>query len=563
MGIPVTVLIRACYSNNHIRLHAKICKDWFVSEWQAGIDALDAATDLGYPLGNLHVPASQSTAPRDRPLRTCSLNMNVQLYLGLDDEIKAHPIEVPHESLSGWLEKPWRLRSTRKARVFGDPVSETAVLISDSGHASTMCLAGAGCEAPAFEQPIQFEPDNVPAPHWGQLHRVCHQPKILRLNQDWFGWLEIEQEAWQEHIVPMATLLKLILFTMSLLQSSPGCFGARNVMPSLNMPGFFQLNLNMRLQQFQATTQGALRHCEVAVGAIALTGEGPAFVPHATSIVVEGFPVEDDVDDNSSFMAAGSRSREVQSNPNIMDHPDLVHQPEHDHPEDDMEEHSSDAASFDDVWHSGMVFSAHAQPAEGPLNTEFHDVLCRNVARLAQFPAQELVAAHYVPYPYPPRDLEARGLQVYLAQRTRDVNAGSGLPFILADVEFHPPAPSWQMVRVRCPIYVMSPLSRHQILRVMDVFDYSQFVNDLTMVWHNHELLDPEPRIFGMVITSALPYHLRNNHCLAHRPGALLVCYRWEWLWTTWKLSTGSPMWMMILNMVPTRYSVVSAVKSF
>ena len=112
--------------------------------------------------------------------------------------------------------------------------------------------------------------------------------------------------------------------------------------------------------------------------------------------------------------------------------------------------------------------------------------------------------------PHPPRDLHDQGLQVLLAQHDTDLPGHSRLAFVLVDVEFHPAAPSWQMEPVRCPIYVHTVLSRHQILRVMDVFLYAQFVQDTCLVWHNGIIVSQDAGLYvrlyhGDYIRIALP----------------------------------------------------------
>lgn len=131
----------------------------------------------------------------------------------------------------------------------------------------------------------------------------------------------------------------------------------------------------------------------------------------------------------------------------------------------------------------------------------------RNVANIAHFNVDHLRAFHRVPHP--PRDLHDQGL-VLLARHDTDLPRHSRLAFVLVDVEFHPAAPSWQMERVRCPIYVPIVLSRHQILRVMDVFLYAQFVQDTCLVWHNGIIVSQDAGLYvrlyhGDYIRIALP----------------------------------------------------------
>ena len=63
---------------------------WFISEWQASIDALDEAFALGFADVPLHVPSRCCRIVSCAPQRkVCSFSDDIQLYLGLDDEISA------------------------------------------------------------------------------------------------------------------------------------------------------------------------------------------------------------------------------------------------------------------------------------------------------------------------------------------------------------------------------------------------------------------------------------------------------------------------------------------
>ena len=121
----------------------------------------------------------------------------------------------------------------------------------------------------------------------------------------------------------------------------------------------------------------------------------------------------------------------------------------------------------------------------------------RNVARLAGFNLADLQTVHSMPVP--PRDLRERGMRAFLAQHRADLPCGSRLAFVLIDVDFHPQPPSWDVVRARCPTYVPTVLSRHQILRAMDVYLYAQFVQDTCLVWHNEELIHQDQGLYARI----------------------------------------------------------------
>jgi hypothetical protein len=198
---------------------------------------------------------------------------------------------------------------------------------------------------------------------------------------------------------------------------------------------------------------------------------------------------DDDEADFSSFMAAGPNKRPVEPPSAIIDRPGAVQQ------DTDLAEFGEDATTDttsddeeDIVWRDSMIFSAHHPPANGVVNSLHRHVLLRNVARIASIAFQDLLNVHQVHHV--PDDM--MDLNVYLVQHQADLPQGSDLVHILADVEFHPPAPSWETERVRCPIYVPPTLTRHQLLRALDVFQYSQFVQDTSLVWHNHNLVSQD-----------------------------------------------------------------------
>ena len=70
--------------------HRAVHEPWFISEWQASIDALDEAFALGFADVPLHVPSRCCRIVSCAPQRkVCSFSDDIQLYLGLDDEISA------------------------------------------------------------------------------------------------------------------------------------------------------------------------------------------------------------------------------------------------------------------------------------------------------------------------------------------------------------------------------------------------------------------------------------------------------------------------------------------
>ena len=97
--------------------HSATTKSWLVSEWQAATDALDEAFVLGFATAS-HVPGELKVC-RDpgRTKEQCRFCEEVQIFFGLEDEIKSFSTTILHEFLQRWADKPWRLRSssTRKS----------------------------------------------------------------------------------------------------------------------------------------------------------------------------------------------------------------------------------------------------------------------------------------------------------------------------------------------------------------------------------------------------------------------------------------------------------------
>ena len=346
--------------------------------------------------------------------------------------------------------------------------------------------------------------------------------RILRLGPDWNEWVELIKEVWQDQLLreqpvdiglvmphPPSTVFQGHVAHLILSQevdsetASVGIVSAyfrhssrdaivqqAHVLPLV-------INRMIAIDLTSTWTHCAIRQCHVRIGDLSLRDEGHEIpTPWCTSIVTEIFPVEDDLDDYSSFMAAGARSRTQTSPLPVMDRAEAVQQ----EGDIDEEEPSSSDSEPDLAWCQAAVFSVHGQPQEGSVNI-VHDVngpLTRhNVARLAGFPRDDLQTVH--PVHVLPQDLAERGLRAFLAQHRNDLPAHSRLAFVLVDVEFHPAGPCRIYDRVRCPLYVPTVLSRHQILRALDVFLYARFVGDTCLVWHNNELIHQDRRLYARI----------------------------------------------------------------
>lgn len=518
---------------------------------------MDLATALGFAAAHPFVPDVNQHAPAG-PKRqlTCSFDDRVQLIFCLENAPEAAKFHVSHDALHDWADKPWGFRTSDSGRLFGDPLSSSAVLISKS-LPNQHYLPGDLSDGSTFTHNINSEdelqqptghwvPDARALPSWwrkllelhdrhgviecleeGKVIYVCswylhgitlrnsQESRPVRLTEQWRDWLTLFQDVWHDRLLlglpvelgvvqphPPASVFQghvaHVILGQDMHDEAPAI--VTTLFRSSQRDALAQsaqllpetVTAPWAIQAASATVQCAHRECRVYLGDSPLQ-EPQALVPLPfTSLVIEVFPESEDVDDFTSFMAAGTGMGPTRC-PQlpIIDHPDAVRQGSD--PEDDDPIDSNDTASDDAVWRQGIVFSIHAPPAEGLLNVEFHHVLCSNVARLAQIPRDDLAEARFVPYP--PADLVDRELQVYLAQHRADIQTSSDLSLVLIDVEFLPSNEGESMTRVRFPFYLTSWRSRHQILHDIDVLQYALFVNDAAQVWHNQELLGAESQL--------------------------------------------------------------------
>eukprot|EP00435_Cladocopium_sp_Y103_P042425 s1518_g11.t1 len=539
--------------------HHVVAKKNFVSEWQAVTDALDEAFAVGYAEPHLPVPCECFDGPKvARCNKSCSFDDNVQVCFSLEDEIQGVSVTLKHEFLHRWESKPWSLRSTRMALLQADPLSFSAVSISEQVRPFQVRHTGLADSTSIFFHSVpdefpELNPDFWAAnpamlPDWwlslrdlhgrfgstecleegkiiyvcswylhGQHLRSSQHSRALKFDSNWAEWLDIIQETWRDQLfqdVPVDIGLIVPNPPSSVFQGHVAHLVLGQQLhdePVGIVSGYFrntrrdviaqtaqilpaQLTYDEAIDLVPARVQCNFRQCHASLGDQSLQGVQAWPTPHFTSLVVEVFPMDEDVDDFSSFMAAGGRNRRQPDQGSLAERRDIARQ-EDDPAEADQdlngpEDSSSESESEEGAWHNAVVFSVHWPPALGNVNWQNPQLLRQHVARIAQFEVDQLRAAHHVPHP--PADIRDAGRHMYLAHHVEDVPQDSRLAFVLFDVEFHPPAPSWQVERVRGPLFVPTVLSRHQLLRVMDVFRYAQFVQDTCLVWLNGELVQQD-----------------------------------------------------------------------
>ena len=212
--------------------HSAVLESWFVSEWQASIDALDEAFALGF----VEVPQPVPTRSRHHASKLCSFSDDIQLYFGLDDEIHAFSTSIKHEFLQCWPEKPWRRRTTRSTSeraADGDGQSSDSDSSSSSSisRSRSIQISPRGVPQIPWQQSIweilqqegrpEFDGDNAPVIFLSSYyldhvrHRHHYQARPLRFSLDFDNWEDDIRFIWEDHIDPDLSV------SVNLVQPSP------------------------------------------------------------------------------------------------------------------------------------------------------------------------------------------------------------------------------------------------------------------------------------------------------------------------------------------------------
>ena len=586
--------------------HRATRKAWFVSEWQAEIDALDEAFAFGNAWTS-PVPIERKgcqVTPENK--KRCTFCDDIQVYFGLDEEIRAFSTKIAHDYLQQWPDKPWRLRFSSRCSPQNDralekpmpyqlddvsvspdpsqqfPQTEVQPSAAVDGQKSSVLIThqhSDPLEAPTFLRQFvdqeegdrvhlrRIDPNHLPQ-WWSQLRllheqvgivecleegkiiyvnswylhgtevRRCEMPRTLRLDSQWHEWIDVIKETWHDRLHhdlpvefgivsphPPATVFEAHAAHIILGQALQphdrvgvvsGIFrsATRDAIMHTAQVLPHALTHSEAVALVPAILQCESRMCMSRMAQHTLRDDRPELTPMFTSVVVEVHPAADDEDGFSSFMAAGARSRTgltPVSSLAVVDQRGAAQQEDEEHLDNEFngaDAEDTESTEEDPYWRLSVVFSVHGPPQEGQVNAVNHRLARTNVARLANIAVDQLRAFHCVPHP--PEDLQQRGVHVFLAQHEHDVPEHPRLAFVLVDVEFHPAAPGRQFERIRCPIYVPTVLSRHQILRVMDVFLYASYVQDTCLVWHNGQLIQQDAGLYarlfhGDYIRIALP----------------------------------------------------------
>ena len=164
----------------------------------------------------------------------------------------------------------------------------------------------------------------------GMTFRRCDQPRVVRLDQDWMSWLDILRDRWRERIDPNSPVqigvvspdppsnvfqghAAQLILAQNVGEESAGV-----------VTGYFRSSRIDAIQQsaqilspvltrdeaidaIPARAQCDFRQCFVYLGDLLLTVDMPLPTRMFTALTVEVLPLDDDVDDFSSFMAFGQQ----------------------------------------------------------------------------------------------------------------------------------------------------------------------------------------------------------------------------------------------------------------
>ena len=187
----------------------------------------------------------------------------------------------------------------------------------------------------------------------GHNLRRCRHHRVLRLDPEWTTWLDIIKETWQDLLLrdqpvelglvsphPPAQVFQGHVAHLILSQdldhvaAHVGIVSAiyRHTGGDIIVQNAHVLPMTISKEEtidlIPARPQCTIRHCDVQVGNTPAQGDVAIPVIDYTSIVVDIFPLSDDVDDFSSFMAAGTRHRPQPVDPHLMDRPTIARQEE-------------------------------------------------------------------------------------------------------------------------------------------------------------------------------------------------------------------------------------------
>ena len=186
-----------------------------------------------------------------------------------------------------------------------------------------------------------------------------------------------------------------------------------------------------------------------------------------------------DESDVQSLMAAGvqlrqSRIGETPTQP-IMDNPAMVAQPDmlDDEEDNDSSDDASSTSEDNPAWRRFYVYTVHQPPSQVSLNMVSQRLQQHQCARALGWTMEQLKAKYQVS-PCP-ADLYQSGFRGMLARFHEDPPEEGQLAMALIDVEFHPPAPSWDPEIIRTAMFVPREVTNHQFLESMHLLPYCRY----------------------------------------------------------------------------------------
>ena len=174
--------------------------------------------------------------------------------------------------------------------------------------------------------------------------------------------------------------------------------------------------------------------------------------------------------DNSVFLAAGPQIRRGY-NLNIITDRQLVVQSDEEFADDEDAESSSSVEDLN--WKEFYIYTVHQPPAHRSLNMVSMPLQHYQTATALRWTREQLVARYEVNPT--PDDLDQSRMGGMLARYCDDPE--EPLRMALIDVEFHPPAPSWEAEIIRSAMFLPATLTNHEFLESMHLMPYCRYAH--------------------------------------------------------------------------------------
>ena len=182
--------------------------------------------------------------------------------------------------------------------------------------------------------------------------------------------------------------------------------------------------------------------------------------------------------DHTCLMAAGVHTRSTRVTeapiPPIVDNPNLAAQDENPGAPDDPESSDDESTSEENpAWRDFYLYTVHQPPQQVSLNMVSPGLQPRQCARALGWELGQLSAKYQVD-PCP-QDLLQSHMRAMVVRFHTDPPEQGPLAMVLIDVEFHPPAPSWDAEIIRTAMFIPRVLTNHQLLASLHLLPYCRY----------------------------------------------------------------------------------------